>query len=128
MNLDWYNTLNRPYLTPPAGIFPPVWGLLYILIFVSFILFLTTSSIKSKSLGIFLFSAQMLLNIIWSPVFFYFHDIKLAFVIIVLMLIFLLFTIISFYQISRISAYLLIPYFIWVCFATYLNYGFMNLN
>jgi len=128
MNLNWYNTLNKPALTPPAEIFPPVWAVLYILIFISLILFLTTPSLKNKLLGIFLFTTQMILNLIWSPIFFYFQDIKLAFVIIILMLVFLLFTIISFYKISRMSAYLLVPYFVWICFAAYLNYGFMNLN
>jgi len=128
MNLNWYNTLNKPALTPPAEIFPPVWAVLYILIFISLILFLTTPSLKNKLLGIFLFTTQMILNLIWSPIFFYFQDIKLAFVIIILMMVFLLFTIISFYKISRMSAYLLVPYFVWICFAAYLNYGFMNLN
>jgi hypothetical protein len=60
--------------------------------------------------------------------FFYLHDIKLSFIIIVFLLIFIILTIISFYKVSRISAFLLIPYLLWVSFATYLNFELMRLN
>lgn len=128
MNLDWYNTLNKPLFTPPSEIFAPAWLILYILIFVSLYIFIKTRTDKSKSFGILLFVIQMGLNLLWSPVFFYFRDMKAAFYVIILLVIFLILNIVSFYKISKISAILLIPYLLWVCFAIYLNYGFMVLN
>ena len=82
----------------------------------------------NKKQAITFFLIQLLLNFSWSPAFFYLHDIKLSFVIIVFLVIFIILTIISFYKVSRISAFLLIPYLLWVSFATYLNFELMRLN
>ena len=128
MDLNWYNTLNKPPLTPPAGIFFPVWGIIYILMFLSFFIFMSAKTDKDKKSGAGFFLIQLLLNFSWSPVFFYLHNIKLSFIIITLIIIFLILTINSFYKVSKISAYLLIPYLVWICFATYLNFGIMMLN
>lgn len=128
MDLNWYNTLNKPPLTPPAGIFAPVWGIIYILMFLSFFIFMSAKTDKDKKSGAVFFIIQLLLNFSWSPVFFYLHNIKLSFIIITLIIIFLILTINSFYKVSKISAYLLIPYLVWICFATYLNFGIMMLN
>lgn len=128
MDLNWYNTLNKPPLTPPAWIFAPVWGIIYILMFLSFFIFMSAKTDKDKKSGAGFFLIQLLLNFSWSPVFFYLHNIKLSFIIITLIIIFLILTINSFYKVSKISAYLLIPYLVWICFATYLNFGIMMLN
>ncbi len=128
MDLSWYNELNKPYLNPPSYIFAPVWGVMYILIFLSFFIFMFAKTDKDKKTGIGFFLIQFLLNFSWSPVFFYFHSIKLSFIIIILLLISIILTINSFYKISKVSAYLLIPYLIWTGFATYLNFGLMMLN
>ncbi len=128
MNLTWYETLNKPAFTPPASVFAPAWAILYIFIFISFVIFLVTKTNEDKTQGIALFLAQLIFNMLWSPVFFYWKNMSLSLVIIVLLLSFLLATIISFFKISKIAALLLIPYFLWVCFAAYLNYGFMIMN
>ena len=128
MDLNWYNTLNKPLLNPPSWIFAPVWGVIYTLIFLSFFIFMLTKTDKNKKSGVIFFLVQLLLNFSWSPVFFYMHNILLSLIIIILLLVFLVLTIKSFYKISKISAYLLIPYLIWICFATYLNFTIMMLN
>ena len=121
MDLSWYRTLNKPPLNPPSEIFAPVWAVMYTLIFLSFSIFMFTKTDADKRPAITFFVIQLLLNFSWSPAFFYLHNIPLSFIIIIL-------TIISFYKISKISAYLLIPYLIWVSFAAYLNFSIMILN
>jgi len=94
----------------------------------SFVLFLTAKTDYDKTQGIALFLTQLILNLLWSPVFFYWHNLELSLIIIVLLVAFTLATIVSFYKISPLASFLLIPYFLWICFATYLNYGFMVMN
>ncbi len=128
MDLIWYNSLNKPALNPPNWIFAPMWGIIYFLMFCSFWLMIYSDTNIDKKPAIILFVTQLLLNFSWSPIFFYFHNIKLAFVIIFFLNLFLILTIISFFKISKISAILLIPYLLWLIFATYLNFEFMRLN
>ncbi len=128
MDLTWYNSLNKPTLNPPNGIFAPMWGVIYLLMFISFWLMIYSNTNVDKKPAIILFIIQLLLNLSWSPVFFYFHNIKLAFVIITLLTVFLLLTIVAFFKISKASCYLLVPYLLWLIFATYLNFEFMRLN
>ena len=128
MDLTWYNTINKPTLNPPPEIFGPVWAFMYTLIFISFTTFMYAKTDLNKKQGLTFFLIQLLLNFSWSPAFFYLHDIKLSFIIIVFLLIFIILTIISFYKVSRISAFLLIPYLLWVSFATYLIFELMRLN
>ena len=128
MDLTWYNTLNKPAFTPPSWVFAPAWTVLYIMIFLSFVVFMVTKTEQDKTLGIWLFLTQLLLNFLWSPVFFYWKNISLSLVIIILLLAFLLLAIINFFKVSKLSAILLIPYFLWICYAAYLNYGFMMMN
>ena len=103
MNLIWYNSLNKPTLNPPAETFAPVWGVLYFLMLLAFWLMLYSDTNKDKKPAIIFFVIQLLLNLSWSPVFFYFHNIKFAFVIITLLTIFLLLTIVAFFKISKNS-------------------------
>lgn len=128
MDLSWYETLNKPPLNPTSEIFTPMWSVMYTLIFLSLCILLLTKTDTDKKTAITFFVIQLTLNLSWSPIFFYFHNIPFSFVIIILLLIFITLTIISFYKTSKISAYLLIPYLIWVTFAAYLNFGIMILN
>ena len=127
-NMNWYDTLNKPFLNPPSVIFTPVWTILYIMMAISLILYIRGGNTKEKLKGIILFGIQLALNLSWSSVFFGMKNIPLALLIIILMWISILFTIIIFYKHSKIAAILLIPYFLWVSFATYLNFGFFILN
>lgn len=128
INLDWYANLNKPLLTPPDWIFSPTWIVLYITIFVSLIIFTTTVARKDKIKGYVLFILQLLLNILWTPVFFVFKNVGLAFVIIILLDVLVCLTIKSFYKVSKKAGIILLPYFVWILYATYLNAGICFLN
>ena len=125
---DWYLNLNKPFLSPPDSIFLPVWVILYSMIIISLIFYLKDGIDSSKYWGLLFFTLQMLLNLSWSYVFFGMQNIAGALIIISLMWIFILLTIITFFAGSKISAILLIPYFIWVSFAFYLNFSYFVLN
>lgn len=127
-NMTWYDSLNKPFLNPPDWIFTPVWIILYIMIATSFILFLRGGLNKEKRLPLIFFLTQLAFNFFWTPVFFGMQNIALALLIIVLMYIFLLLTIITFFRHSKLASLLLIPYLFWISFAAYLNFSFLVLN
>lgn len=128
LNMDWFDTLNKPFLSPPNWVFAPVWTILYIMIFISFILFLKGSKNQKRDIPLIFFLTQLILNFLWTPVFFGMEKIGLALAIIVFMWIFLLLTIISFFRFSKMASLLLVPYLFWSSFAAYLNFGFFVLN
>lgn len=119
-NMAWYQSLNKPSITPPQWAFPVVWTILYIMIGISLFLYLKATE-SQYTTGLLIFCIQMLLNVIWTPLFFCCRLIKIALVDIVLLLIFIILTIVFFHPASKVAAYLLIPYLLWVCVATYLN-------
>lgn len=125
---EWYALLNKPSFNPPNWIFGPVWTVLYILLGIS--LFLLIQKIKEPlgSLALCLFVIQLCLNFSWSFVFFGFHEIAWALVVIVCMWIFILLMIIVLHKINRTAAYLQIPYLLWVSFATILNFAIWRLQ
>lgn len=128
MNYTWYQTLIQPPLTPPAWVFPPAWTVLYILIFISFLIFAVTPYEIRKTKGYVLFVSQMLLNLAWTPMFFALKNIGFAIVIIIALDILVLMTIKEFGKVSKTAGKILIPYFLWLIYATYLNIGFFLLN
>lgn len=125
---EWYAQLNKPLLSPPAYIFPIVWTILYTMMALSLYVFLSNGMTKGKVSGLVAFFMQLILNLLWSPVFFGLHSIKYAFVIVVFMVVFTIITIYEFYKYSKFAAVLLMPYLFWILFATYLNFEFMRLN
>ena len=127
-NIEWYNNLNKPFLNPPDWVFAPAWTILYILITISFILFIRDGMNKQKVLPLLFFLVQIILNFLWTPAFFIFSQIKIALIILIFIWIFLLLTIITFYKHSKTAAILLIPYFLWTSFAFYLNLELLRLN
>ena len=127
-NVNWYYSLNHPPLTPPQWIFPPVWTILYTMIFVSLVVFIVKPYFGNKSWGYTTFFSQLALNLCWSPVFFGFKNVGMALAVLVTMVVFTVFNIVEFFKISKTSGLLLIPYLLWLCFALYLNFGVFVLN
>ncbi|HTK03918.1 MAG TPA: TspO/MBR family protein [Alphaproteobacteria bacterium] len=125
----WYTTLNKPFFSPPNWIFAPVWTTLYVLMGISFYL-IWVKGFKTKKVrdAVSIFAIQLILNTIWSPVFFGYKNIFLALIIIVAMWIFILKTIKAFAKINKLASYLLYPYLAWVSFATVLNFSVWVLN
>ncbi len=123
----WYATLAKPALNPPAWIFGPVWAALYFLMGISLWLVWKSGSSEKKK-AVMLFFVQLILNAIWSPIFFGYHSIGNALAVIVLLWAAIVLTILIFRKISKPAASLLIPYILWVSFAAYLNFAIWTLN
>jgi tryptophan-rich sensory protein len=125
----WYATLSRPALNPPNWVFAPVWTTLFVLMGIAAFLIWKQGTDKPKvreALKIFL--GQLILNVLWSFIFFGLHNPGLAFLEIIFLWLAILATILSFSKISKTAAYLLIPYIAWVSFASYLNLAIWRLN
>jgi len=117
-NSEWYQSLVKPNFQPPPWIFGPVWTVLYIMIGI-----VLAKVWNTKNAGLFIF--QLMLNLLWSPMFFRYHRIDLALLDIALLWINLLALI---YQSNQLIRLMLIPYFLWVSFAAVLNYQIYMLN
>jgi len=128
IDLNWYQTLNHPPLTPPSWIFLPTWVTLYTMILISLIIFAVKKTENPKLLGYILFFVQLVLNHTWTQIFFGMHNVFWALVIIITLDISVFCNIRENFFISKKSAYFLIPYFVWILFATYLNAGILVLN
>lgn len=123
----WYFYLNKPSFNPPNWIFSPVWLTLYTLIGISFYLFHKKDKFKSKNVY-FLYGFHIFLNCIWSILFFWMHQILFALIDLLLLITTLIILMKYFYKLQKISFYLLIPYLMWISFATILNYNILILN
>ncbi len=124
---SWYTTLNKPFFNPPNWLFGPVWTLLYIMMGVSSgIIWDKKGTIKNKAIG--WFTVQLSLNLSWSFAFFYFESPRAALIVILLLWASIFRCIQVFKPISLTAAYLLVPYLLWVSFATLLNAEIWRLN
>lgn len=125
----WYATLTKPSWTPPNDWFGPIWSTLYILIGIAlFLVWRQGLERRDVKFAIGIFAVQLILNILWSLVFFGLHSILGGFILILILWIAILANMIAFYVISKPAGLLLIPYLIWVSIASYLNYNVLILN
>lgn len=125
----WYAGLNKPFFAPPNWLFGPAWTTLYFLMGVAFYLVWKQGWSKKRTREArSLFLVQLALNFLWSPVFFGLRSPFLGFVVIILLWVMILMTMRKFYSISRTAFFLLVPYLLWVSFATLLNAGILVLN
>lgn len=122
----FYDTLIQPPLTPPAPVFPVVWTVLYALMGIA--AYLVYRSNGQNKDALLLYGAQLLVNFIWSIVFFRLEALWLSVAVILLLDVLLVLTIRAFHSVSKMAAYLMIPYLLWVLFATYLNIAIAVLN
>jgi tryptophan-rich sensory protein len=125
----WYKGLIKPALNPPSWVFGPVWTTLYLLMGIAlYIIWKKGLSTEGVKFALTIFAVQLILNALWSIVFFNMENLGLALINIVLMWISILWTIVLFYRLSPTAGLLLIPYILWVSFASYLNYAIWTLN
>ena len=124
----WYAALNKPPLNPPNWVFGPVWSLLYLLMGIALALIILKTTKLSKKNAYTWFGLQLVLNALWSVVFFGFHAPWVGVVVIALLIAAILMNIRAFYKIKPVAAWLLVPYLGWVCFATYLTVSIAFLN
>ncbi|MFC1801473.1 TspO/MBR family protein [Nanoarchaeota archaeon] len=125
----WYQTIVKPSFNPPGWIFGPVWTVLFILMGVALYLVWNQGWKKKKvKIAIYFFSAQMVLNVVWSFLFFYMQKPLYSFIEIIFLWVAILGTIITFYKVDKKNLYLLAPYILWVTFAAVLNFTIYYLN
>ncbi|MHB8053118.1 MAG: TspO/MBR family protein [Methanoregula sp.] len=125
----WYDALIKPVFSPPSWVFSPVWVVSFV--FMGLILFfILQSGIKRRDVtsGLILFGLQLLFTLAWAFAFFGIHAIFPAFICIIALWATLLCAVIQVFRFSVYGGMLLVPYFLWVCYLAYLNYGIMVLN
>lgn len=126
----WYNALNRSVLTPAGWVFGVAWTVLYALIGLSLFLIMNTETRtgQDKTRSYVFFGLQMILNALWTYMFFGIHLAGWAFVVIAALIVVSVCMMRSFFSINRTAGYLLIPYIAWLLFAAYLNGVILYLN
>lgn len=124
----WYAELTKPTFNPPNWIFGPVWTILYVLIGISLYLIWTTKTKRSKQNAYIVFGAQLVLNALWSIVFFGMHSFIGGSVVVILLWASIIANIKLFWPINKSAAYLLVPYLLWVSFASILTFSVSSLN
>lgn len=126
---NWYNLLNQPSFRPPNWLFGPVWTILYTLMGIS-LYWIWTKGTKKKEVrnGLKLFAVHLVFNATWSIVFFGMRNIPLSLANIVVLWILIVMVMVRFYKIDNKASLILIPYFVWVSFATILNFSIFLLN
>ncbi len=127
--MDTFRQLNQPPLSPPGILFPIVWTILYILMGIACGLIVTSGAPKRQIRAALIpYGLQLFVNFWWSIFFFNFGWYFFSFLWLLLLWVLIFFTMQAFYEIDKKAAYLLVPYFLWVTFAGYLNFGIFLLN
>lgn len=124
----WYATLNKPLWQPPNWLFGPVWTTLYVLMGVAFFLVIKNKSLKEVKSAIIIFVTQLVFNSLWSIVFFGMQNVGGALGVIAILWVLIVINISVFYRLNKVAGILLIPYLLWVSFASFLNYTIYSLN
>ena len=122
----WYSTIIKPSFNPPDWVFAPIWMSLYLLIGYASWLMWSSRNNTQKILNIYFI--HLIFNASWTITFFAFHQILASLIIVGLIIFFVVWLIRLYYPINKISAYLMLPYLSWLCFAFVLNYSIFTLN
>ncbi len=126
---DWYATLNKPFFTPPDWLFGPVWTILYLLISLSaFLVWQKGLDNPAVKTALALYLLQLILNALWTPLFFGLKMPLVAFIEILLLWTAIILTIIASARVSILAGLLLLPYIVWTSFAAVLNCSLWLLN
>lgn len=124
-----FQELNKPSYTPPGWVFAPVWTILYTLMGIaSYRIWMYGTENRGVRGALFTYGVQLILNFLWTIIFFGLQLRGLALIEIIILLIFIIITTIRFYRIDKTAGYLLIPYILWVSFAAILNFSIWRLN
>ncbi|MBN2517805.1 MAG: tryptophan-rich sensory protein [Candidatus Altiarchaeota archaeon] len=125
----WYATLEKPFFNPPSWVFAPVWTTLFVLMGIAaYLVWEKGFEKKEVRKALSIFGVQLVLNTMWSILFFGAQSPLLAFIEIIILWFAILLTIVKFWRISKNAGLLLIPYIAWVSFASVLNLSIWLLN
>jgi len=125
---EWYGSLAKPSFTPPAWLFGPIWSVLYLAMAVAGWLVWRRQRESFTTLPLALFGGQLVLNVLWSILFFGLQAPGTALVEILILWAGIFATLLSFWRISTIAGWLFVPYLAWVSFAVILNFEIWRLN
>jgi tryptophan-rich sensory protein len=125
---EWYAQLSKPRWTPPNWLFGPVWSILYAFMAIAAWLVWKKGGFASASLPLAFFVVQLILNAIWSWLFFGLQNPGLAFCEIIILWFTILVTLITFWKEASVAGALLIPYLAWVSLAVVLNFSIWRMN
>lgn len=123
-----YTSLIKPPLSPPGWLFGVVWPVLYLLMGIAAYIIYQTPQTTDREKAINLYWVQLFVNFLWPIVFFRFEWYWIAVLVILLLDVLVIITTIWFYRLNKVAGYLMIPYLLWILFATYLNIGIAVLN
>lgn len=129
-NMDIYDKITTPTFAPPAVVFPIAWGILYVLMGISASMIYLKGKEDDISVlsPLFLYYLQLTVNFFWSIIFFNMQNFLFSLIWLLLLLVLVVVQTRSFYRISKLAAYLQIPYILWLVFAAVLNYSIFILN
>ena len=122
-----FDNIEKPWFAPLAILFPIVWSILYILMGISSYLVYKSNS-EYKKTALIIYAIQLILNALWSIIFFRFENFLLAFIWLVILTGVVILMMYYFYKSDKRAFYLQIPYLLWLIFATILNYSIYTLN
>ncbi len=125
---SWFDALEKPALMPPGPVFGIAWTILYILLGLALAIILHARGASGRTTALTLFVAQLLLNYAWSPIFFAMHQVRMALIIILAMILLSAATAWLFAKIRPLAGILMVPYLAWLCFAAFLTYQIIELN
>ena len=124
-----FDTVLKPPLSPPGWLFPVVWTVLYTLMGIaSYLVYTSDVPKEQKNKALWLYGIQLAVNFFWSPIFFNLQAYLFAFIWLMLLWVLVIATTVAFWRISTTAGILMLPYFLWVTFAAYLNFGIYLLN
>lgn len=124
----WFDALERPGIFPPSWLFGTIWPILFALMGFAVALVCAAWGARGRTAAIWSFVILFALLMAWSPVFFAFHQMTVALVVVALVVLMTAVTMILFWRVRKLAAVLLLPLLAWTSFATLLNYEFLALN
>ena len=122
----WYSMLNKPVFNPPDWVFGPVWTILYLMMTISIWLYWHSENKERNT--VYIYFMHLVFNTTWSITFFVFHKMLLALAVLIILIAFIINLILRFKRVKIVSAYLMIPYLLWCCFALILNTSLIIIN
>lgn len=124
----WYMALEKPSFQPPSWLFGVAWPILYVLMGLALAMVVHARGSRGRGVGTGLFAAQLVANLLWSPLFFGMHQVSFAFWWLLFVLALAIATTFAFAKVRRAAAWLMMPYLAWLCFAGVLNFSIDRMN
>jgi len=122
----WYSLLIKPSFNPPDWIFGPVWTTLYLMMTIAIWNFWHN---KNRNMNtVYIYFIHLIINTTWSIVFFVFHNMVMALIVLIILIALIINLILRFKPVTMTSVYLMIPYLLWCCFALILNFNLILIN